>query len=254
MRPLTVALAQIRSGPDPADNAAVVADAAHRAAARGSSLLVLPEATMASFRVDPRRVAEPLDGPFVHSVCRAAADSDLTLVVGMFEAADDDRAHNTLLVAGPSGPLGSYRKIHLFDTATSRESSTIAPGDAVVTIDLPGLRLGLATCFDVRFADQFAALRAAACDVVALPASWAAGPRKVEQWRDLTAVRAMDSQAWLLACDQAGVDSPEPLGVGYSRVVDPLGDVVAEAGVEEELLVATIDLDRVAQVRASVPI
>lgn len=257
MRPLVVALGQIRSTTDPLVNLGAVAGTVRAAARRGATLIVLPEAAMCRFDADPRRVAQPLDGPFVGELVALAGESGATLVVGLFETPaprhdGDDRVFNTVVVVEPGGQVHPYRKIHLFDAPASRESDTIVPGRDVTIVDLPGFRLGVATCFDLRFAAQFEALRAA--DVVAVPASWAAGPRKVDQWRDLTAVRAMDSQAWLLAADQAGVESPLPLGVGHSRIVDPWGEPVAEAGADEQLLVATVDLDRVREARRTLPL
>ena len=252
---LTLAAVQLVSGPEPVDNLAAATRSIAEAAAAGASLVVLPEATMACFGTRLREIAEPLDGPFATGVRAAAAEHAVTVVVGMFEPAGDGRVHNTVLVAGPSGEH-AYRKIHLFDAFGSQESRTVAPGSDVVTFDFAGTRVGLATCYDVRFADHFTTLGRAGAELVCLPASWGDGPGKAEQWDVLTRARALDAQAWLVAAGQAWVpdQGTNPLGIGRSVVVDPMGRVRARLGHEPGLLVTTIDLAEVAAARERIPI
>jgi predicted amidohydrolase len=149
-----------------------------------------------------------------------------------------------------------YRKIHLFDAFGSRESAVVAPGEGLVRIQVDGVSVGLATCYDVRFADQFSALGRAGSELVVLPASWGDGPGKAEQWDLLTRARAADAQAWLLACDQAWTPARgrAPLGIGRSVLADPTGTVRARLGSEVGLLIAQIDTELVRGVRERVPI
>lgn len=260
MPSLTIAAAQLSSGTDPAANLELVIDAVSAAAARDARLVVTPEATMACFGSDLRAVAEPLDGPWADAVRAAAREHDITAVVGMFEPAPDGRVYNTLLVAPASGtPLdgpASYRKIHLFDAFGSRESAMVAPGDDLVQIPVDGVSVGLAVCYDVRFADQFSALGRAGAELIILPASWGDGPGKAEQWDLLTRARAADAQAWLLACDQAWTPPRRsaPLGIGRSALIDPTGAVRSRLGSDVGLLIADIDTEAVREVRERVPI
>lgn len=260
MTVVTVAAAQLTSGVDPAANLELVIDAIATAAGRGARLVVTPEATMACFGSDLRAVAEPLDGPWANAVRAAANEHGITAVVGMFEPAEDGRVHNTLLVAQPSRPLDEdparYRKVHLFDAFGTRESDVVAPGDDLVQISVEDVAVGLATCYDIRFADQFSALGRAGAELIVVPASWGDGPGKAEQWDLLTRARAADAQAWLLACDQAWT-APRgraPLGLGRSVLADPTGAVRTRLGSEPGLLFADIDTDLVREVRQRVPI
>jgi len=250
-----VAAAQIVSGPDPVANLATAIESVRRAAAAGAQLVVLPEATMACFGTDLGAVAEPLDGPWVSALRQCATDLDVTVVAGMFEPADDGRVHNTLLVAGRDVDT-SYRKIHLYDAFGSRESDLVAPGTRHVVVTVRGVRVGMATCYGLRFADQFTALGRAGAELVVVPASWGDGPGKSEQWDLLTRARATDAQAWLLAADQAWVPprGTDPLGVGRSVLVDPLGRVCVMLGHEAALLTTEIDLTFVQQVRKRIPV
>ncbi len=252
-----VAAAQISSGTDVTANLALCVSAVDAAADRGARLVVLPEAAMASFAIAPTQVAEPLDGPFASGLREAAARRGITVVAGMFEPAADGRCFNTLLVTGP-GVEASYRKVHLFDAFASRESDTVAPGTAYETVLIDGVTVGLATCYDVRFADQFTELGRRGAQVVVLPASWADGPGKAEQWDVLTRARALDAQAWFVGCGQARPDGVEPvkapLGIGCSVVADPLGAVHGRLDDRPGLLVRDIDLELVARVRDQIPV
>jgi predicted amidohydrolase len=255
MTSLRVAAAQIGTGPDPVVNLATATEAVRRAAAAGASLVALPEATLAAFGTDLRAVAEPLDGPFATALRKLAADLGVVVIAGLFEPADDGRVHNTLLATGP-GVEASYRKIHLYDAFGSRESDLVAPGKELVTFDLDGVRIGLATCYDLRFASQFTALGRAGAELVVVPASWGAGPGKEEQWDLLTRARASDAQSWLLACDQAWTPpvGTDPLGIGRSALIDPLGHTRTHLAADPDLLTGEIDTALPATVRARVPI
>lgn len=262
MSTLRVALAQVTSGPDLDANLRLVAEQTARAAAAGARLVVFPEATMRAFGLPLAPVAEPLDGPWAGGVREVAQRNGVVVVAGMFTPSPDGRVTNTLLATGP-GVDAAYAKIHLYDAFGFAESATVAPGDDLVVLDVDGVGVGLATCYDVRFPDLFTALADRGAGVVALPASWGAGPGKVEQWRLLTRARALDSTCFVVAAGQAepaaaGVDlsgrQPAPTGVGHSVAVAPDGTVLAELGDAPDLLVADLDLDAVDRVRAALPV
>jgi predicted amidohydrolase len=255
MTVLRVAAAQVSSGPDPVANLAAATAAVRQAASGGAELVVLPEAMSACFGTDLRSVAEPLDGPFATGLRKVAADLGVVVAAGLFEPSPDGRVHNTVLVTGP-GVEASYRKIHLYDAFGSRESDTVAPGKELVTFRWRDVTIGLATCFDLRFAEQFTALGRLGAELIVVPASWGAGPGKEEQWDLLTRARAADAQAWLLACDQAYVPpaGTDPLGIGRSSLTTPLGQTHTRLGAVADILHATVDTSGVAAVRARVPI
>lgn len=255
MTSVRVAAAQLQSRFDAAENLASCLGAIRAAADAGAALVVLPEASMVAFGRPLAELAEPIDGPFASAIVAAASESGITAVVGMFEPAAGGRVHNTALVAGPDG-VHAYRKVHLFDAFGHTESKAIAAGEGYTIVDAAGVRLGLATCFDLRFADQFTWLGRHGAQIVAVGASWANGPGKPEQWDLLVRARAHDAQAWLVAAGQAWEPpgTKGPLGVGRSAVVDPSGAIRAQLGAGPGLLVHNIDLGLVEAVRADVPI
>jgi predicted amidohydrolase len=259
---MRIALAQILSGDDPSANLQLVREYAARAADAGARLVVFPEATMCRFGVPLAPIAEPVDGPWANGVRQIATDSDITVIAGMFTPAGDGRVTNTLLAAGPgtpNQPNTHYDKIHLYDAFGFTESRTVAPGHEPVVVTVDGVGVGLSTCYDIRFPALYTELARRGAQLIAVCASWGAGPGKLEQWTLLARARALDSMSYIAAAGQAdpgdGVTgSGAPTGVGGSLVASPLGEVVASAGERPELVVADIDVDRVAQVRESIAV
>jgi predicted amidohydrolase len=258
---MRIAVAQILSGTDPAENLQLVRDYAGRAADAGARLVVFPEATMCRFGVPLAPIAEPVDGPWADGVRRIAADANITVIVGMFSPADDGRVTNTLLAAGPGAPNQPdthYHKIHLYDAFGFTESHTVAPGREPVVITVDDVGVGLTTCYDLRFPELFTTLARRGAQLITVSASWASGRGKLEQWTLLARARALDSTSYIAAAGQADPGEPlastAPTGVGGSLVVSPFGDVVASAGADPQLLVTDIALDRVTEARETIAV
>jgi deaminated glutathione amidase len=257
---MRIALAQIVSGIDPERNLDLVADAARGAAEAGARIVVLPEATMCAFGVSLAPVAQPLDGPWATAVRRIADENEITVVAGMFTPGSGGRVRNTLLATG-RGVQSHYDKVHLFDAYGFRESRTVAPGEHSVTIDVDGVTVGLATCYDVRFPGLFQTLADRGAMVMLLAASWGAGPGKREQWDLLTRARALDCTSFLLAAaqgDPGSVGLPQrgsaPTGIGGSVAVSPLGEVIAQLDGKPDLLVVDVDPQQAVDARVALPV
>ncbi|BAX90862.1 carbon-nitrogen hydrolase family protein [Mycobacterium shigaense] len=267
---MRIALAQLLSGTDPAANLQLVREYTARAADAGAALVVFPEATMCRFGVPLEPIAEPVDGPWGDGVRRIAADSGVTVIAGMFTPSGDGRVTNTVIAASPGPPnqpsdgvWAHYDKIHLYDAFGFTESRTVAPGREPVVITVDGVGIGLTVCYDIRFPALYTELARRGAQLIVVCASWGSGPGKLEQWTLLARARALDSQSYIAAAGQAdpgdtlarsGFGSGAPTGVGGSLVASPLGEVIASAGSEPQLVVADIDLDRVAKARESIAV
>src|SRR3954470_13439603 len=232
---LSVTVVQEASGLDPAANRARL----HELVPSDSDLVVLPEAFARDFGEagsDLSPFAEPLGGAFATELAAVAAERNTTVVAGMFETSEDPaRPYNTLVVRGAAD--ASYRKIHLYDSFGYKESDSLNAGPLTpVVLDLAGFRVGLMTCYDLRFPELGRLLVDNGAEVLVVPAAWVAGPRKVEHWRTLARARAIENTVFVVAAAQPG-----PRYTGHSLVVDPLGDVLAEAGEGPEVLRATLD-------------
>jgi deaminated glutathione amidase len=217
----------------------------------GADLVVFPEAFARDFGEpgsDLSDAAEPLDGPFATEVAKVAAERGTTVLAGMFEqAADPARPVNTLVMRGAAS--AEYRKIHLYDSFGYRESDRVTAGSlSPVTVDLAGFRVGLMTCYDLRFPELARALVRAGAEVLVVPSAWVAGARKVDHWTTLARARAIENTAYVVAVGQPG-----PRYTGHSIVVGPLGDVIAEAGVDAETLTVSLEREAVDQARRTNP-
>ncbi len=252
-----VRLVQRASALEPAANLATLREVVRRAAdsTPRPDLVVLPEAFARDFGEAGSALgpyAEPLTGPFAGEVA-AQAGSGTAVLAGMFEVADDpERPLNTLVLSGATAGAGvtAYRKIHLYDSFGYTESQTVSPGPVEPAVaDVAGFPVGLMTCYDLRFPELARTLAQRGAEALLVPAAWVAGERKVEHWRTLLRARAIENTVWVV-----GVGQPGPRYSGHSLVVAPTGDVVVEAGPEEEVeLDAVLTRAAVADVRRTNP-
>jgi predicted amidohydrolase len=221
----------------------------------GADLVVLPELwPVGAFAADDFAAeAEPVDGgPTAEAMAAAARDAGVWLHAGSIVERDPGGPmFNTSLLFSPDGTLrAAYRKIHRFGF-DSGEAALMAAGREIVTARLPHTVVGLATCYDLRFPEQFRLLTDAGAQVLVIPAGWPA--RRLAHWRLLVQARAVESQSYVLACGTAGTHAGVEQA-GHSMIVDPWGEILAEAGPGEQILTADLDLARVSATRADFPV
>jgi len=260
---MRVALAQIRSGTEPAANLDLVKDYTRRAADAGARLVLFPEATMCRLGVPLASIAEPLDGAWATGVRDIAERAGIVVVAGMFVPAGSRegraRVTNTLIATGP-GVDAHYDKIHLYDAFGFTESNTVAPGSEPVVITVDGdsepVNVGITLCYDVRFPELYVELARRGAQLITVHASWGTGPGKLEQWTLLARARAIDTTGFIAAVDQAypgdEIAALGPTGVGGSVVASPVGEVVESAGDDPALIVTDIDLEAARKARESI--
>jgi predicted amidohydrolase len=168
-----------------------------------------------------------------------------------------DALHNTsCLIDADGGTVATYRKIHLFDVdvpgAVHRESATITAGREVVVADAGPLRLGRATCYDLRFPELFRAQLARGATAVTLPSAFTAATGK-DHWEPLVRARAIENQVFVIAPDQWGSSNERLHWHGRSMIVDPWGVVLAQASDRDCWIAADLDLDAQARIRTTLP-
>ncbi|MET7377877.1 carbon-nitrogen family hydrolase [Streptomyces sp. NPDC005526] len=219
----------------------------------GADLVVLPELwTTGAFAFEEfAGRAEPLEGPTYEAMAKAASDAGVWLHAGSIPERDPDGPlYNTSLLFTPSGELAAaYRKIHRFGFDKG-EAVLMGAGSELVTVRLPETTLGLATCYDLRFPELFRGLVDAGAETLVVPAGWP--ERRRAHWTLLARARAVEDQAFVLACGTAGTHAGVPQA-GHSIVVDPWGEVLAEAGSGEEVLTVDLDPGKVATTREQFP-
>lgn len=216
--------------------------------------MVLPELwTTGAFAYESFATeAETLEGETAEVMAKAASDAGVWLHAGSVpERAPDGTLFNTSLVFSPSGGLAAtYRKIHRFGFDKG-EAVLMGAGDELVTVRLPETTVGVATCYDLRFPELFRGLVDAGAETLVVPAGWP--ERRRGHWTLLARARAVENQAFVLACGTAGTHADVPQA-GHSIVVDPWGEVLAEAGPDEEVLTVEFDPGRVAATREQFPV
>jgi predicted amidohydrolase len=218
------------------------------AAGTGARLVVLTEMFPTGFSMEPQRVAEPEGGPSTEFLRRKAGELGVWLTGSVpIQPAGGDRPVNRLLLAGPDGELHHYDKIHPF--TYSGEHEHYAAGTERVTFDVEGVRVTPFVCYDLRFADEFWAM-AQGTDCYVVVANWPSSRRA--HWQALLVARAIENQAYVVGVNRIG----EGGGLHYSgdsRIIDPLGEILAAGAGGETILLADVDPDVVAETRKRYP-
>jgi predicted amidohydrolase len=231
------------------------------AAAQGARLVVLPEVFIwRGNKSDERRSAEPIPGPTSQELARLARELAIYLLGGSIleEIPGNEKAYNTSLLFGPKGELlASYRKIHLFDVdlaqgVSLRESATRAFGSSIVVAETELCRMGLTVCYDLRFPELYRGLVTEGAQLIFVPSAFTAYTGQAH-WEPLLRARAIENQVYIIAPDQFGKSAKSFETHGHSMIVDPWGKIVGELPDGPGVVVAEIDLDYLAKVRAELP-
>lgn len=220
----------------------------------GADLVVLPELWVPgafAYRGYDESASE-LPGPAVSAVAAAARSVNAHVLAGTMIERSDGRLHNTAVLLSPDGEIvHTYRKVHLFGF-DSGEATVLTAGDDVSVCAIPGFAtLATTTCYDLRFPELYRHFVDLGAELIVVPTGWPAA--RLEHWQVLTRARAIENQVFLVGCNQVGSQQGVELA-GHSVVVDPWGQVLAEAGVDEEVLTVEIDLASVAKTRAAFPV
>jgi predicted amidohydrolase len=257
---MKVAVVQMNSGEDKAQNLETAEKLLAEAADRGAALAVLPEMfAYLGRRGGHRAAAEPIPGPISELMGGIARRRRIHVVAGSyFEAGPgESRLFNTSLAIDADGSVvGRYRKLHLFDVDVDgrsyRESDTIAPGQDVVVAKLGDLPVGLTICYDLRFPEVYRRLGGLGARAIAVPSAFTLETGK-DHWEVLVRARAVENQVFVLAAAQFGPHPPRNSCYGNAMIVDPWGTVLARAPYTETVLMADLDLGYQERVRRSLP-
>jgi predicted amidohydrolase len=267
------AVGQMTTTSSHADNLAQVSEMCARASAAGAKLLCIPEAFsfIGNHYTETLAQAEALESDRLGAYRALARAHGLWLSLGGFHergaptAAGGDgsaRVYNTHVLLDETGAdVAAYRKQHLFDVDVPNgpvlmESRYTAPGPAcAIVVDSPIGRLGLTTCYDLRFPEVFTALAQRGADVILVPSAFTV-PTGQAHWHLLLRARAVETQTFVLAAAQVGAHNAKRASYGHALAVGPWGDVLGDAGPTESpaVVCVEIDLERLREVRCKMPI
>jgi predicted amidohydrolase len=257
------ACVQLRSSTDVEENIDTVERLVREAASGGAEYVQTPEMTNI---VERRRSSlEEKIAPEESDVAATrfaalAAELGIVLHIGSLALrASDGKIANRALVFGREGEvLARYDKIHLFDVdlpngESWRESAVYHPGNRAVVVNLPWLRLGVSICYDVRFPQLYRAQAHSGAAALTAPAAFTRQTGEAH-WDVLQRARAIENGAFVISAAQAGKHADGRETYGHSIIVDPWGEVLAEAGGDgPEVVLAEIDPARSAEVRQRLP-
>jgi predicted amidohydrolase len=215
-----------------------------RAVGAGAELVLLTETFSTGFSMTPG-IGEPEGGPSSRFLIDRAAEHGVWVGGTCPEIADGEQLpYNSFVLAAPDGTTHRYRKLHPFTHAGEHER--FRAGEVPVTLRIGDLRVTPFICYDLRFADVFWKA-APETDVYLVPANWPS-PRRLH-WQTLLQARAIENQAYVVGCNRVGTAGDGTEHVGDSRIVSPMGELLATAAGGETLVLADVDAAEVAATR-----
>jgi predicted amidohydrolase len=265
----TAACVQFTAGPDPEPNLRTVSDLVRRARDAGADFIMTPEASnfIESGRRRHERARREADDPFLAGMRSVARETGAWLLIGSLvidptgepdAAAGETRLANRSFLVDPGGAIvARYDKIHMFDIdlpggESYRESNAYRPGQSTVVVKTPWGQLGMSVCYDVRFPSLYRALAQSGADFLTVPSVFTV-PTGNAHWHVLLRGRAIENGCFVFAPAQWGEHTAGRRSYGHSLIVDPWGEVLADAGEGVGIATAQIDVARIAEVRRMVP-
>ena len=264
MQSFIAAAIQMTSGDDMAANIAALEPLIAEAVAKDARVVMTPENTFYMRREGTAAMADVpmVEHPGVRYAAAAAKQHGIWLLIGSIRALEAGMAKpfNRSMLISPQGEItATYDKLHLFDVTlpdghSYRESSQAMAGDVPVVTDMDGMKLGMSICYDVRFPNLYRTLALRGAEILSVPSAFTR-PTGAAHWHTLLKARAIENACYVIAPAQCGRHPGGRETYGHSLMIDPWGEVVAEASADQpQVITAVIDQARVAQVRAQIPV
>ncbi|MBL0924867.1 MAG: carbon-nitrogen hydrolase family protein [Sphingomonadaceae bacterium] len=261
---MKIAVHQMCSGVSTNANARAMAEAIYQASAEGAAMYFAPEMSILIDRDRGRaasNVVAESESEAISQVAEAAKRHKIWVHLGSVPVRSEEgtKFANRSMVIDPDGIIRArYDKMHMFDVdlATGeywRESAAYLGGGGPVAVETPMGLMGLSICYDLRFPDLYSAYVKAGVDVLAIPSAFTV-PTGQAHWHILVRARAIEAQAFVIAAAQSGRHQDGRETFGHSLVVDPWGEILLDMEAGEGLGFAEIDLSRIQEVRAQIPV
>ena len=264
---MKVAALQLCASDDPVANLALTLSMVQQASEAGAQFVATPEVTncvSSSRRRQTEVLALQEDDQTLAAMCAAAARFGVWISIGSLalKLPDDERFTNRSFMIDPSGQIvAQYDKIHMFDVTLSeteqyRESDGYRAGDHAVIADIAFAKVGMTICYDIRFPHLYRRLAKSGASILLIPAAFAQ-PTGRAHWEVLLRARAIETGCFVVAAAQTGEHQTSQGGprktYGHSMIVSPWGEILADAGEEQGIIYADLDLSLVESTRARVP-
>ncbi len=259
---LKVACVQMNAGPDIADNLKAAEGFIREAAGGGAQLIATPENTCHMRGVPGAKLESApyeQDHPGIPLFGDLAKELGVWLLIGSMSVklSDTQLANRSYLFSDSGDIAATYDKIHMFDVdleddRSYRESKACRPGDRAVVTKTPWGGLGMSICYDVRFPHLYRDLAKNGADILAVPAAFTV-PTGQAHWEVLLRARAIETGVFVLAPGQTGEHEGGRKTWGHSMIINPWGEVLADAGSKPGIITADLNMDEIAEARKSIP-
>ena len=255
---LKLAICQLRTELDQRETMEKAYRMIAEASGNGADIVALPEMWNCPYSKEYfKKYAAIGHQEAVTAMSRWAAEFGVLLVGGSVPETEEGCIYNTCFVFDKQGrQIARHRKVHLFDVdlpgMTFRESSTFSPGEKITVFDTDWGKMGCAVCLALRFPELFRSMAVRGAKIIFLPAQFntTTGPA---HWELSLRTRAVDNELFVVGASAARYEGFSYPCWGHSTVVDPFGQVIAGCDETEQILYSDIDLDRVDEVRRSLP-
>lgn len=256
-----IAIIQMNSSTNKQENLQVSIEYIKKASKRNAKYIFFPEFQMAFSPSDQSLeelsdISESVDkqNGFVYKLQKQAKQNGINILATIYEKSQDNRdkrVYDSALFINENGEIKSvYRKLHLYDALGFKESAKFLSGDNLKEpVNTSIGKIGMMICYDIRFPEMSRILTALGSLILTVPSGWVHGVMKEDHWNTMLKARAIENGCYVIAPDQIG-----NIFSGRSMVVDPFGSVLCDMGNREGMEVVTIDIERINQVRRSLPL
>jgi predicted amidohydrolase len=261
-RTIRAACVQLRSSDDVAENIEIASSLIREAHATGARFIATPENTCLMAPDGGAKLEKSFseaEDPALPAFRKLAKTLDIWLLVGSLaiKVSDKKTANRSFLIGPDGGVVARYDKVHLFDVnlpsgETYRESNTVAPGEEAVVATLPWGRIGFSVCYDLRFPHLYRALAKHGAELLTVPSAFTETTGKAH-WHVLLKARAIENACFVMAPAQGGEHANGRRTYGHSLIIGPWGDILAEGSTEPGVVVADLNFEEIAGVRARLP-
>lgn len=260
--PLLTACLQVNATPEISTNLALLEPMIRDARQRGAQLITTPECVSLMICGRERlfeRVKNEFEHPAIAFFSHMAKETSAWILAGSIAVhIGHERLANRSYLFSPDGKIASYYdKIHMFDAdisekETYRESASYRGGDKAVLCETPWGKIGMTICYDVRFPHLYRTLAKAGANIITVPAAFAASTGRLH-WHVLLRARAIETGCYIIAPAQCGAHDGGRLTYGHSLIISPSGEIIAEGSETPDIIMAELDLDKVAEARKMLP-
>ncbi|WP_158735867.1 carbon-nitrogen hydrolase family protein [Alteribacillus sp. YIM 98480] len=217
---------------------------------QNAKVIVIPELFSTGYRVEENdfELSESIPGPTTSWLEDISKQYDVTLIACILETSHiTGYVYDTAFIVSPNGLIGKYRKVHLWDQEIKRFST----GDEFPVFDVEGYKIGMQICYEIGFPEGSRILASKGADIIVYPSAF--GKKRLYAWNIASRSRALENGCYVIAANRIGIEKNETEFGGHSKIINPQGEVLNEAGAEEGVIVNSIDKKSIATQRVNIP-